>query len=53
MDLVKEQQDGEFERQEDAFRNQVSSDDLRKGRYHLYVSLGTQDDHRAQPSEAR
>jgi glutathionyl-hydroquinone reductase len=44
MDITKEQDQGEFERQEDAFRDRVSADGstpfpVEDGRYHLYVSL--------------
>ncbi len=44
MDIAREQQDGEFVRQEDAFRKWVEKDGASEhpvgpGRYHLYVSL--------------
>lgn len=44
MDIKSEQAEGEFERQEDAFRDRVTADGasdhpVEAGRYHLYVSL--------------
>ena len=44
MDIKREQNDGEFERQEDRFRDRVTADGTsgypaEPGRYHLYVSL--------------
>ena len=45
MDIPKDQDDGEFERQEDPFRDWVTADGssaypAERDRYHLYVSLG-------------
>lgn len=44
MDIAREQSDGEFERQDDHFRDRVTTDGSSEypataGRYHLYVSL--------------